>query len=509
MTTTQPCQIQSSETPKIPLAVFRADTSAAIGGGHVMRCLALADALCEIGWECVFAGQRATAGFLKSQKWRGAEILVLDDDPASEATSMMQRWPEGCELLIVDHYQRDDRFERAFRPWARRIMVIDDLANRTHDCDLLLDQTAGRHAADYAPFIPPSCRLMLGAGYAMLRSEFAHARPRAVAARRRGGPVCRILVAFGASDPGDATSLVLRGIAETGIDVAIDVVLGEHAPHIAAVRRCIAGLPQTVTLHCAVSNMAELMCNATMAIGAAGTTSWERCCLGLPTVTIVTADNQKFVGAALDDAGAIRLLGRAEDLTGTEIGAAVTLLATDSVARIAMAEQAAALCDGRGLERVILALAAPCDGLWLRLASPEDSPMLFDWQCHPDTRRFARNPAAPTRDEHDGWMARISLDAGIMLMIVMNGDEPVGVLRLDTVSGSLEREISIYVAPERYGQGIAGAALQLARTIYANWTFHAEVLADNRASHALFQAAGYRKLSATQYICEPIMATIN
>ena len=143
---------------------------------------------------------------------------------------------------------------------------------------------------------------------------------------------------------------------------------------------------------------------------------------------------------------------------------------------------------------------------WLRLASRDDGQLMFDWQCHPETRRFARNPAAPTREEHHAWMDWIFADAGIMLMLVMDGDQPAGVRRLDAVDGPAVREVSIYVAPERHGQGIASAALQLARTIYPSWTFHAEVLTHNRVSHALFRKAGYRKLSETRYVCDPMAA---
>ncbi len=495
----------------IKQAVFRADASPEIGSGHVMRCLALADALeATGGWCCGFATRPETGAVVPSIRTLGCSPLDLVGAAEDEPAVLASGWPGGCDLLVVDHYQRDARFERACRPWASRIMAIDDLADRPHDCDLLLDQTPDRQATVYTASTRASCRMMMGPSYALLRPEFAVTRSRALERRRRGEPVRRILVALGASDPHDATSRMLEGIAESGVEAAVDVVLGEGAPHLATVRERIASLPQEATLHRAASNMAALMSGADMAIGAAGTTSWERCCVGLPTLAVITADNQRFVAAALDDAGAVRLLGRAEELTAADIGDAVTWLANNTQVRTAMAEQAAALCDGRGLDRIILAVAAPRDGqsLWLRLASLDDSQLMFDWQCHPETRRFARNPAPPTRGEHDDWMGRLSLDANVMLMLVMDGDEPVGVLRLDAVDGPAVREVSIYVAPERHGQGMGRAALKLARTIYPSWTFHAEVLPENRASHELFRTAGYRRLSETRYVCDP-MAALN
>ena len=468
-------------------AIFRADASAEIGGGHVMRCLALAEALeATGGWACRFATRPATGAMIPSM---GASIELTgapEDEPAALAG--------GCDLLVVDHHGRDAAFERACRPQARRIMAIDDLADRRHDCDILLDQTAGRRAADYAGLVPPSCRLLMGSSHALLRPQFRAARAGALERRGHGGPVRRILVSLGASDPEDATSRVLDGIAASGVEAAIDVVLGAGAPHLAAVRERLAGLPQAAVLHHAVSNMAALMADADMAIGAAGTTSWERCCLGLPSLTVITADNQRDVAAALEDAGAARLVGAAD------IADAVATLAGDADARAAMAISAAGLCDGRGLDRVVLALGAPRDGQspWLRLAEPDDGQVMFDWQGRPETRRFALNPAPPTRPEHDRWLARMIADAAVLLMLIMDGDAPAGVLRIDGA-----REVSIHIAPERQGRGLAGAALKLVASIYPGWTFHARVLAGNQASHTLFQSAGYRRESETRYVRSP------
>ena len=496
--------LQGTGVGAIKQAIFRADASPEIGSGHVMRCLALAEALeATGGWRCGLATRPETGAMVPSIRNLRCDHVEIDGD---EPAALAGGWPSGCDLLVVDHYRRDADFEIACRPWARRIMVIDDLADRPHECDLLLDQTAGRETSDYGAIAPASCRMMMGSSYALLRPEFLAARASALESRAR--PVRRILVALGASDPGDATSLVLDGIALSGVEASIDVVLGKDTPHLANVRDRIASMPHETVLRRAASNMAELMSSADMAIGAAGTTSWERCCLGLPTLIVITADNQRLVSAALNKAGAARLLGRPVELTAAKIGDAVARIANDHDARQTMAEKAAALCDGRGLDRVVLAIAAP-SSQWLRLATPDDGPLMFDWQCHPATRRFARNRLAPTRDEHDRWMDRTCSDADVMLMLVMEGDEPVGVLRLDAIDGPMAREVSIYVAPERHGQGIGAAALKLAHSIYPSWTFHAEALAENRASHALFRSAGYRKLSKTRYVLDSLARALN
>ncbi len=474
-----------------------------------MRCLALAEALeATGGWHCGFAAGSAARAMVPGIGKLACKPLALAGRREDEAEALAENWPDGCDLLVVDHYRRDEQFERACRPWTRRIMVIDDLADRKHDCEVLLDQTLGRQTSDYVAHVPAACQLMLGPQYALLRPEFAAVRPKALQRRGHHRPIGRILVTLGASDPDNVTSLVLKGIEHGGIEAAVDVVLGQGAPHWDAVKKQIARSPLDITLHSAATNMAELMGRADLAIGAAGTTSWERCCLGLPTLMVITAENQRLVAEQLNDAGAAMTLGPSDELTAVRIGDVLNSLIRDADRLAAMAKQAMELCDGRGLDRAILALAAG-EGRkdkWLRLAKSDDGPLMFEWQRHPETRRFARNPKPPTWEEHSDWMERVFSDADILLMLIMVGDEPAGVLRLDKSREPAAGEISIYVAPGRHGQGIAGGGLRCIREIFPGWTFNAEVLPGNRASHALFRAAGYCRRSDTQYVSKPAEA---
>lgn len=194
--------------------------------------------------------------------------------------------------------------------------------------------------------------MLSGCGYALLRPAFAAARPAALARRERGGPVERLLIAMGLGDPDDATGFALTAIARTGLDVDVDIVLGSAAPHLARVRALAAALPRPGRVLCDVSDMAGLMAGADLAFGAGGTTSWERCCLGLPTLTLVFADNQAKIAAELAAAGAIVPLGRHP---GIDVGVAAAILAglaANDDRRAAMSRTAAALCDGAGVERV-------------------------------------------------------------------------------------------------------------------------------------------------------------
>lgn len=337
--------------------MFRADASPSIGGGHVMRCLTLAHALSETGWRCRFACSPETASVVPALERSGFKCLAIEEAAADEP-SVMARLCGDVDLLIVDHYGRDAAFERTCRPWAKRIMVIDDLADRPHDSDFLLDQTLGREDIDYSDLVPGGCGFFLGPTYALLRPEFAKLRNDALARRGMGGPVKRILVSMGAADPHNVSAVVLEGVGQSGLDVGVDVVAGAGSRNMESLRALAARMPKRAAVHEAVDDMAGLMVQADLAIGAAGSTSWERCCLGLPCLTMVTADNQEKISAELENTGAVVSLGRWADVTPDGVARALRALAVDDTARARMSETAAGICDGGGAHRVVEGLPA-------------------------------------------------------------------------------------------------------------------------------------------------------
>lgn len=476
------------------LAVFRLDASPQVGAGHAMRCLALAEALAADGWETAFAtapGAVATVPALAGQ-----EVLEIDTPPDGEPGVLEARWPGGCRLLVVDHYGRGAGFERACRPWCETVLAIDDLADRRHDCDLLLDQTAGRVAADYQGLVPGGCRLLLGAAYALLRPAFARMRGQTLP-RDPGGPVKHLVVSLGATDPYGVTARVLDGIAESDLELDVDVAVGSSTPQLDAVREKAARLPVPARLHIDCEDMAALMAGADLAFGAGGMSAWERCCLGLPTIMFVLAKNQRHVGAALAAAGAASLLDGSCPAVA-DIAEALTGLARDGTRRRAMAEAAAALCDGRGVARVMMELRADIvdrDGSPVRLrpAIMGDGALILAWQSHPGTRKYFRNPAAPTAEEHFAWLAEKLRDPRCLLNVILHGGAPAGLLRFDrrVKAGAAVHEISILVAPQLRDRGIGKAALALGRLLLPEESLWAEVCHDNAASAAMFGSAGF------------------
>ena len=361
---------------------FRADGSLQIGTGHVMRCLTLADALVARGADCQFicrahegnliefirgkgyvahalpiaheastgstaSGPAASAPDLAHAHWLGA---TQAQDAGACAPSLAAHRPDW---LIVDHYALDARWERALAPHYRKLMVIDDLADRPHACNLLLDQTFGRDAADYRPLVPADCHLLCGSQYALLRPEFAALRPDSL--QRRARPALReLLITMGGVDKDNATGQVLRALRTCPLpaDCRITVVMGAAAPWLEEVRMQARDMPWPTRVLVGVNDMAQLMADSDLAIGAAGATSWERCCLGVPTIMLVLAENQRKIAEALCEAGAAHLLDGSKllnrPLLTPEYLEPLWLSAT-SVA-------AAAITDGLGVAQVIKAL---------------------------------------------------------------------------------------------------------------------------------------------------------
>lgn len=346
--------------------IFRCDASVEIGAGHVVRCLTLAETLADSGWSCAFASNQEGVVTVPMLTRCGYDTLQLHGPAEGEPSEFAQQWPDGCDLLVVDHYQWNATFETACRPWARKILAIDDLADRPHDCELLLDQTLGRRSDEYRSLVPSACHLLLGPDYALLRPQFAAARAGALERRRAQGPLQRVLVSFGGSDPQDMTAIALEGLAATGLPVAVDIVLGTDHAEERYPSGSIGAMAAEVSVHRDVSNMAALMARADLAIGAAGTTAWERCCLGLPSIAIPVATNQERIAVELERAGAIRLLEPPGLVDHGAIAEAVLDLESNPAARAEMSARAAALCDGRGVSRVIPAIAA-CSALGFRI----------------------------------------------------------------------------------------------------------------------------------------------
>lgn len=316
-----------------------------------MRCLALAEGLGESGWRVRFVVGNETVSTVPVLAASGFDVRVLHDTN-HELEALREVASGRAELLVVDHYQRDATFEHACRTFVQKVLALDDATGRNHDCDILVD-AAARSAEVYAGNVPASAHVLAGPAYALLRRSFFAHRDAALA-RRDGRPVKEILVSCGATDPDNVTAAVLDALNDIADEIPVTVVLSSCAPHIDAVRKRLRGKARLLL---DAEDMAELMTNADLAIGAAGSTAYERAVLGLPSILVTVAENQREIArlmaaakAAVDGGTVDRGLSlRLRELTAT--------LLKDGAARKNLAEAACALVDGRGAVRIIEAIS--------------------------------------------------------------------------------------------------------------------------------------------------------
>lgn len=351
---------------------FRADASLQMGSGHLMRCVTLADALKQKGAQCHFFCREHPGHLIELVRGNGHAVHVLSyepeslinrDGPAHAAWlgATQEQDVQAClptmqalqpDWLIVDHYALDIRWEERLRPLCRRLMVIDDLADRSHQCDLLLDQNLGRKHEDYAVLVPNDCVVLTGPQYALLRPEFAALRE--ISLKRRDEPHLRnILISMGGVDGPNATSRVLEALRECVLpgDCQLKVVMGPKAPWLQQVRDAASMMPCPTEVFVDVTDMGTLMMSSDLSIGAAGSTSWERCCLGLPSIILILAENQRLISFELDKTGAAAAISLDESDLDAQLKKLIDRYQISAHLK-ETSKRAASVCDGLGAERV-------------------------------------------------------------------------------------------------------------------------------------------------------------
>lgn len=343
--------VQILNITKDSAVLFRTDSSVVIGSGHVMRCLTLADELRESCGEIGFICRELPGNLIEYIERRGFQVFRL---PLRRANVPWQADAEGTgeiilrnrlnpDWLVVDHYALDKQWESAMRPLAQRIMVIDDLADRGHDCDLLLDQNYYRYQETrYAGLVPGTACQLLGPKYALLRREFKAARRDL---RRRDGFIRRILIFYGGSDPTNETAKALEAVKRLDRPIAFDVVVGVATPNRERIREICSGMINT-NFYCQVENMAELMAEADLALGAGGAATWERCYLGLPSLVTIVAENQRETVEALAEDGVVCNLGWHRDVIVDQLVESIKALLEDPDSVREMTRRGLALFEG-------------------------------------------------------------------------------------------------------------------------------------------------------------------
>ena len=355
---------------------FRVDASQTIGAGHVSRCLALADHMREAGHESHFFCKDHPGNLREEIVARGHPATMINVDPRSlplRSLTDYSSWVGGTweddvaqtkralskyapNWIIVDHYGLDARWEREIGT-SCQVMVIDDLANRKHLCRMLVDQNIGRMGSDYDDLVSQDSRKLIGPRYALLGREFSEKREISLL-RRRSSRVKKILISFGGVDQANASELTLLSLAHCMLpdDIQIVVALGSASPWRDRVVRCASEAPFPCDVVVGSASIASLMAESDVSIGAGGGMALERCCMGLPTILVVLADNQAEGSQALARLGAA--LG---PIYPDEIAPRLcSLLSELQVADTLQSciRQASGVTDGKGCARVAEQLSA-------------------------------------------------------------------------------------------------------------------------------------------------------
>lgn len=361
---------------------FRTDSSLEIGTGHVMRCLTLAEALKAKGANCEFLCRDLEGSLINLIRVKGFVVHVLSSviNNGNELTLSRSKvsvnelphssWLGSSQVddsnvcapildkyqpdwMVVDHYALDINWELATADYCDKLMVIDDLADRQHGCDLLLDQTFGRLEADYQHLLNHNCRLLCGSRFALLRPEFSLMRPYSLS-RRTLPNLRKLLISMSGVDKNNVTGQILTALSACSLpdECSITVVMGATSPWVDKVMEQAVNMPHPTRVLVGVSNMAQLMSDCDLAIGAAGSTSWERCCLGVPSILVILANNQHKVAKGLADSGAATIIPSVNNLE-TILRKKLNCFIGNSYKLALMSKCASDIVDGSGLNVVL------------------------------------------------------------------------------------------------------------------------------------------------------------
>ena len=490
--------------------LFRVDASEEIGTGHVMRCLGLAAELERFGETSVFIARSMPPHLKKKilERNYGFETLTPTDTQNERkmhhAAWLKASWEHdaietmqhadayGAIWVVVDHYGIDRPWQQKAKETGLKVAVLDDLADRPHIADLLIDPSlnATPHFR-YSKLTPQHAQRLLGPRYAIIRTEFSI--PRLISDQS----TLRYLIAFGGVDAAGMTTLAIEALADVCADATVNVIVGGQNSALAEILATSQKLGWDV--HVDSNAVGGLMGQSDIAIGAGGHMLWERAAMRLPTVGIIVAKNQhEQVTEAAKHNLVIPL--EAETVTVERLSAAISRLAGDITLQAAMAEACGKAVDGKGASRIARRLVP--DGINMREASANDMAQILEWRNDARVRQFSRETAIIFPDAHQAWFQKVLNAKNRFLLIGESPSGPVGVVRFDQAGDWAA--VSIYMTPRRLGSGLgANLLLDAENWLTANQpsikTIVAEVLDGNLASTELFLSTGYTPASAGQY----------
>ncbi len=506
--------------------LFRVDASTQIGTGHVMRCLTLAKMLRTTGLECEFFCRLHAGNLVSLIESHGfivhallepnvmlSRIASTDTNQHSDWLGVMQQsdaidvisliGTRRIDWVIVDHYGIDSVWEFLIRPYCKRILVIDDLANRSHDCDVLLDQNlAENYLTRYDNLLPDYCVRLLGPRYALLHADFENIT---LESYTDVNAPKRVLVFFGGTDVGGITAYVVNVLMEIDdLEFHLEVVLNNQSASYDTIKANWSDSTR-LTFHSGLPSLASLMARCDAAIGAGGVTTWERICMALPSMTITVADNQVAIAEYLQSQGLVSYCGKFGEIQRDDIVSSFrTLLQQDTTPEYIY--KCRSLVSGNGAKSVATCVVGPLfSEIRVRKALPTDLILLFEWANDPHVRKNSLNSGPISFDEHQNWFhEKITSPTTKIYIAESETGVSVGVVRFEDKSGSWV--LNYNVAPLFRGKGLSRGMLSAALRFHRNEVGCCKIIAtvkiDNVASRIVLEKESFALVKSTSDVLE-------
>lgn len=480
--------------------LIRTDASAEIGYGHIMRCLALAQAWQDSGGKAVFSlavKEQAVTTRLKSE---GMEINHVAGKPGTNedafqtidlARQLKASW------IVVDGYRFGAEYQRIIKEAGFHLLLIDDLGEAEHYyADIVLNQNLHGSEEMYENR-ERYTNLLLGTRYALLRREFLRWQDWN---REIPEVASKVLVTMGGGDPNNVTLKVIQALQRVKMaDLEAVAVVGGGNPHLKELQVVARSSSLPIRLENKVTNMPELMAWADVAVSSSGSTCWELAFMGLPSLLLILADNQSPVSESLDSMRIAINLGWHKDMTSAEMTREIEKLLKSRKARTEMARCGQRLIDGEGTKRVLM----PTKGksLKLRQANKRDCKLVWEWANDPEVREASFSTEPIPWEEHVKWFESKLNDPRCLFYIAENIDStPIGQVRFEikereaTVSVSLDRAIR----SKGYGSALIREATKKIFENTAVETIKAYIKTINEPSLWAFKKAGFDENGPTQ-----------
>jgi UDP-2,4-diacetamido-2,4,6-trideoxy-beta-L-altropyranose hydrolase len=477
--------------------LIRADATVEIGTGHVMRCFALAQAWQDRGGKATFALAQSVPAIEEKLRSDGFEVVSVaavpgSPDDAKQTSDLAKR--QSASWIVVDGYQFNTEYMPSIKRNSQKVLLVDDLEREDHySADIVLNQNLGTNGNSYRDR-ESRTRLLLGPRFAMLRREF---KPWRKWTRSINADAKKVLVMMGGSDPGNFTAVTIQALQHIK-DVEAKIVIGGANPHLSELERELNQSSSQFELLSNVSNIAELMAWADVAVSAAGTVCWEMCLLRLTAILVDLAPNQQVIARGLQSARAAVYLGSSEDVTAEMIRTELSSLLLSHEQRSALSQAAQALVDGRGADRVVSAMMGD---ITLRKVTDSDRELLWRWVNDPDVRSASFSSAPISWEEHCEWFRNRMAQPGTFMYIALDANlVPVGQARLHLMD-KREAEISVSLSAEQRGKELAAPLIEEATQVAFERgdvdVIHAFIKPANIPSSRAFEAAQFRSLGGT------------